>query len=150
MRGLVRSTGKFKKHSFKNNSHRVKLPLHDWKACEQARSFCLGLFLVYNLIDGVGGGGARLHFYHSLLFFFQSCTSNPSFPLAAGAKWAHASSTLTPKPPWLWGRQTKKFHHYFCPGFLWSSLTAEAGGKVTATQRYCLCMLLALCYPQEL
>lgn len=84
MRGLVRSTGKFKKYSFKNNSHRAKLPLHDWKACEQAGSFCLGLFLVYNLIDGVGDGGARLHLYHSLLvFFFQSCSSDPDFPLAA-------------------------------------------------------------------
>lgn len=144
MRGLVRSIGNFKKYSFKNNSHRAKLPLHDRKACEQARSFCLGfcffLIYIYNLIDGVGGGGARLHLYHCLLFF-QSCTSDPNFPLTARAKWAYTTNSLVPQPPWLGMRKKKKFHHHFCPCFLGSSLPAKTGGKITATWRYCLCML---------
>lgn len=94
MRGLVRSIGKFKKYSFKNNSHRAKLPLHDRKACEQDRSFCPGFFIIVKLMgwEGVGPGCIFISSSHFSELRFQP-RSWPRFRREVGTCHRHGGAS---------------------------------------------------------
>lgn len=65
---------------------------------------------------------------HLQSWFSPQCRSE------VGTCHQHISTTAIPV-----GREVEKKFHYFPPCFLWPSLPARAGGKVTATWRYHLC-----------